>query len=51
MGSSPILTATEDNTLVKWILSIAKAGFFEIKEDLLSTVKKIIVKFKNSIHK
>ena len=38
MGPSLVLTATEEDTLVKWILSIAKAGFPAIKEDLLCTV-------------
>lgn len=42
MGPSSVLTAEEEDTLVKWILSIAKAGFPLIKEDLLCTVQKII---------
>ena len=42
MGPTSILTETEKNTLVEWILSIAKAGFPVIKEDLLCRVQKII---------
>ena len=42
MGPSSFLTETEEDTLVKWILIIAKPGFPVIKEDLLCTVQKII---------
>ena len=42
MGLSSIFTATEEDILVKRILSIAKAGFPVIKEDLLCTIQKII---------
>ena len=42
MGPSSILTTTEEDTLVKWILSIAKVGFPDLKENLLCIVQKII---------
>lgn len=42
MGPDPYLTLRNENKIVTWIIQLAKCGFPVRKQDLMSTVQKIV---------
>lgn len=44
MGPSTVLTGKAEEELVTWLIEIAKCGFSQRKQDLLSAVRKLLVK-------
>lgn len=50
MGPDPILTHTNEKKIVDWIIELSKCGFPVKKQELLSTVQKIIQEKKSKPH-
>lgn len=49
-GPKPVLSETDENTLVEWLINMAKIGYGQTRQQLVSTVKNYWIRMAVRLH-